>query len=161
MTSQKPLLHIQIDYSEGVVQAVHLTPSSTKGIEWTFQSSSVDSKLEKCVNQWFEAYLQKKTPSIQVPLALNTLPLFTQQVLRAIAKIPFGMISTYGQIATLLGRPQAARAVGGACGRNPFLLFIPCHRVLDAKKELRGFSAGGISVKHSLLTFEGVDFHSP
>ncbi len=157
MMSQQPNLMIQIEYQHGAVESVTMTPSK-KGLQWSFNSSIQDSKLETCINKWFESYLQKQMPSVQVPLALHRLPLFTQQVLRSIEKISFGTVSTYGQIATLLGRPQAARAVGGACGRNPFLLFIPCHRVLDARKELRGFSAGGISVKESLLSFEGADF---
>ena len=156
--NQEPNLHIQITYSEGIVQSVKLTPSLTKGIQWVFDSSVSDPKLEACINKWLDAYLQKKMPSVQVPLALNFLPSFTQKVLFTIARIPIGTVYTYGQIATMMGRAQAARAVGGACGRNPFLLFIPCHRVLDAKQESRGFSDESISVKQSLLIFEGAKF---
>lgn len=157
---KEPNLHIQISYSKGAVQSVDLIPTLSDGIQWTFQTLQSDPKLEACINKWLDAYLQKKIPSVLVPLALNALPLFTQQVLHAIAKIPIGSVKTYGQVASLIGRPQAARAVGGACGRNPFLLFIPCHRVLDSKRELRGFSAGGLDVKQSLLIFEEADFNS-
>lgn len=157
--SQEPNLHIQIDYSQGFIQAVTFTPSKQKGIHWSYQASQLDSRLENAVNEWLKSYQQRKNPSVHIPLAFDLLPSFTQQVLREIAKIPRGTVYTYGQIAAILGRPQAARAVGGACGRNPFLLFVPCHRVIDAKKELRGFSAeGGLLVKKSLLNFEEAVF---
>lgn len=156
-----PNLHVQINYNQGVIQSVFLVPTQAKGIEWTFSSSFPDRKLEVLVNDWLESYCsycQKKVssilPLISLPFAWDALTPFIQEVLQVIKKIPVGSVYTYGQIAAMINRPQAARAVGRACGLNPFPLFIPCHRVLDAKKELRGYSAGGIVVKQSLLIFE-------
>jgi O-6-methylguanine DNA methyltransferase len=146
--------HLQIEYSQNGICSVSLLPVK-QGFHWNFSSDQPNENLEALVNAWLEAYCQKKNPSIQLPFDWASLPAFTQKVLQAVAAIPFGSFSTYGQIAHLLGRPEAARAVGGACGRNPFLLLIPCHRVLDAKQELRGYSAGGIGIKHMLLSFEG------
>lgn len=147
--------HLQITYGNKGIQSVSLEPSK-KGFNWTFTSEKKDQRLESLINDWIEAYTQKQISSVQLPLDWSLIPEFTQQVLECVAAIPFGSLATYGQIAHLLNRPEAARAVGGACGRNPFLIFIPCHRVLDAQMKLRGFSAGGVSVKKELLNFEGL-----
>lgn len=152
-------LHVKIHYENKKIQKVELIPKISKKIKWSFQSSQKDPQLELIVNQWLDDYAQKKPSSLQIPLDWDLIPPFTRKVLIEISKIPFGEISTYGEIADRLDSPKAARAIGGACGRNPFLLFIPCHRVLDAKKGLRGFSAvGGIPLKKSLLAFENVHF---
>ena len=72
--------------------------------------------------------------------------------------VPFGDIVTYGELGERVGRPVASRAVGGAVGANPYLLVVPCHRVLGAgsggKYTLTGFGAG-LDVKRWLLRHEG------
>ncbi len=78
---------------------------------------------------------------------------FQQQVWRAIAEIPPGETKTYGELAQAIGRPNAVRAVGSACGKNPVPLFIPCHRVVGSNGGLGGFSCG-LPWKELLLTFE-------
>lgn len=78
---------------------------------------------------------------------------FTGQVMRAMAAIPAGETRTYGALASDLD--TAARAVGGACGRNPAPLVVPCHRVVGADG-LVGYSAdGGLDLKRRLLAHEG------
>jgi methylated-DNA-[protein]-cysteine S-methyltransferase len=83
---------------------------------------------------------------------------FQQAVWRALRGIPLGRTSGYGAIARALGKPQAARAVGAAVGRNPVGIVIPCHRVLGADGSLTGY-AGGLDRKQALLALEidGVD----
>ena len=78
---------------------------------------------------------------------------FQRTVWRALMTIPFGETRSYGQIATEIGHPQAARAVGAANGRNPLSIVAPCHRVIGATGALTGF-AGGLDVKERLLEFE-------
>lgn len=78
---------------------------------------------------------------------------FQKKVWSALSKIPFGQTSTYGRIADEIGHKNAARAVGGACNRNPFPIIIPCHRVLGANGSLTGFG-GGMDVKRQLLDLE-------
>ncbi len=78
---------------------------------------------------------------------------FDRRVWQALAKVPFGERVTYGALAAALGQPTAARAVGGAVGRNPLLVVCPCHRVV-AKSGLGGFSAG-LWRKRWLLRHEG------
>ena len=72
----------------------------------------------------------------------------------ALLTIPFGETRSYGQIATQIGNPRAARAVGAANGRNPVSIVAPCHRVIGSTGALTGF-AGGLDVKARLLALEG------
>jgi methylated-DNA-[protein]-cysteine S-methyltransferase len=70
------------------------------------------------------------------------------------AKIPYGKTMTYGDLAHAIG--SAPRAVGGACGRNPIAIILPCHRVIGGSGALTGYSgAGGINTKQFLLELEG------
>ena len=82
-------------------------------------------------------------------------PPFYQKVWKACAAIPAGKTKTYGELARAIGHPGAARAVGQALARNPFAPIIPCHRVIAANGDLRGYSApGGITKKRQLLNKE-------
>lgn len=79
---------------------------------------------------------------------------FARSVWRAVASIPYGELRTYGEIATDVGSPRAAVAVGAANAANPIALIIPCHRVIGAGGDLRGY-AYGLDLKRRLLDFEG------
>jgi methylated-DNA-[protein]-cysteine S-methyltransferase len=78
---------------------------------------------------------------------------FEKAVWRAIAKIRYADMATYGEIAAAVGDPAAARAVGVACNRNPVPLIVPCHRVVGAGGKLVGFG-GGLDRKRFLLQLE-------
>jgi methylated-DNA-[protein]-cysteine S-methyltransferase len=78
---------------------------------------------------------------------------FDRAVWDEIAKIPYGEMNTYGAIATALGDPTLARAVGTACNRNPVPVIVPCHRVVGAGGKMVGFG-GGIDRKRRLLELE-------
>jgi methylated-DNA-[protein]-cysteine S-methyltransferase len=78
---------------------------------------------------------------------------FERAVWGQIAKIPYGEMHTYGAIATALGDPGAARAVGIACNHNPVPVIVPCHRVVGAGGKMVGFG-GGIDRKRRLLELE-------
>ena len=78
---------------------------------------------------------------------------FQQQVWRGISHIPPGQTQTYAELARAIGRPNAVRAVGSACGKNPVPLFIPCHRVVGSNGGLGGFSCG-LPWKELLLILE-------
>jgi methylated-DNA-[protein]-cysteine S-methyltransferase len=80
---------------------------------------------------------------------------FQKSVWSEVARIPFGRTATYGEIAHLVGRPAASRAVGAANGANPVSIIIPCHRVIGAGGALTGYG-GGLSRKRWLLAHEGV-----
>ena len=92
-----------------------------------------------------------------LPLDLSVLAPFQRAVYERVRALPPGRTATYGEIAALLGKPGASRAVGQALGRNPFLVAVPCHRVLAAGGAPGGFSApGGVVAKQRLLALEGV-----
>lgn len=91
-----------------------------------------------------------------IPLVLDVSE-FDASVYTVCSEIPRGSTLTYGDIARRLGHPGAAQAVGGALGRNPVPIIIPCHRVLGAGTEVGGFSApGGANTKQIILGIEGV-----
>ena len=78
---------------------------------------------------------------------------FQCQVWRQLTAIPHGQTRSYGDIARLIGKPNAARAVGAAIGRNPISIVVPCHRVVASSGALTGFS-GGVDRKRFLLELE-------
>ena len=97
-----------------------------------------------------------------VPLDLSDRPAWDRSVLDAVRAVGWGETSSYGQIATAIGRRGAARAVGGAVGRNPISLAIPCHRVIAGDGTLGGYGGGWwgsrelrLDLKRDLLAREG------
>jgi methylated-DNA-[protein]-cysteine S-methyltransferase len=79
---------------------------------------------------------------------------FGRRVLAATARIPFGVLSTYKQVATEAGSPRASRAAGNALGANPMPIVVPCHRVVHSGGGLGGYT-GGLERKRLLLGVEG------
>lgn len=100
------------------------------------------------------AYAEDPTWHFALPLDAAGTP-FQQQVWQALREIPVGQTRSYGAIAQALGRPNAARAVGAAVGRNPLSVIVPCHRVLGHGGALTGY-AGGLARKARLLQHEGL-----
>ncbi|MBI5875921.1 MAG: methylated-DNA--[protein]-cysteine S-methyltransferase [Deltaproteobacteria bacterium] len=80
---------------------------------------------------------------------------FQKRVWNILSGIPYGKVLTYKQVAEKIGKPNASRAVGGACGANELPIIIPCHRVIATSGGLGGFS-GGLQLKRFLLRLEGV-----
>ena len=97
-------------------------------------------------------YLQGRAPCPKADLDLAGLTDFQKRIFAVVQEIPRGQTRTYGEVATLASRPKAARAVGRAMASNPFVVIVPCHRVV-AKHGLGGFS-GGLDLKEKLLTLE-------
>lgn len=80
---------------------------------------------------------------------------FQRAVWAEIAKIPWGEVRSYGEIAAAIGKPFAVRAVGTACGKNGYPVVVPCHRVV-ASGGIGGYGYGGVECKRKLLAREGV-----
>lgn len=99
-------------------------------------------------------YAAKQAPSFALfPFDLENFTPFQTQVLQAIAQIPFGQTVSYQQLAQTIGRPQAVRAVGTACGKNALPFLIPCHRVIQTNGKIGGFALD-LEIKQRLLDFE-------
>ena len=79
---------------------------------------------------------------------------FQKRVWKSLLNIPYGKTASYKDIAAMIGKPEAVRAVGGACGKNPVPIIVPCHRVISADGNLGGYS-GGLRIKKALLKLEG------
>ena len=110
--------------------------------------------------QWLDTYFEGADPGFTPPIRVEGSD-FKKMVSSIMLSIPFGATSTYSRIAAEVarrtGRKQmSAQAVGGAVGRNPIVLIVPCHRVLASDGSLRGY-AGGVDRKEWLLKREGVN----
>jgi methylated-DNA-[protein]-cysteine S-methyltransferase len=99
------------------------------------------------------AYFAGELTDFTVPVVMRGGSEFERAVWAEIAKIPYGEMLTYGEIATALGDPGLARAVGTACNHNPVPVIVPCHRVVGAGGKMVGFG-GGIDRKRKLLELE-------
>jgi O-6-methylguanine DNA methyltransferase len=99
-----------------------------------------------------EDYMAGRQVEFDLPLEFRGTP-FQTQVWRALTKIPFGETCSYADVAEMIGKPAAMRAVGQANGRNNLPLVVPCHRVIAAGGGIGGFG-GGISLKKALLNHE-------
>ena len=107
--------------------------------------------------RWLDVYFSGRQPDFTPPLSPKGTP-FQKAVWEILLTIPYGQTMSYGQLASLIaaarGLPNmSAQAVGGAVGRNPISLIIPCHRVLGADGSLTGY-AGGVDRKRHLLLME-------
>jgi methylated-DNA-[protein]-cysteine S-methyltransferase len=101
-----------------------------------------------------QAYFEGNTVKIRWEiLDLGGLTPLQRSVLRATAQVPHGEVRSYGQIAAQVGRPRACRFVGTTLSRNPFPIFIPCHRIVRADGSLGGFGAG-TDLKRRMLLLE-------
>ncbi len=106
--------------------------------------------------QQLQAYLDGSLQRFFLPLAWSRTEGFRREVLQVVAGIPFGELLSYGEIAKLVGKPGASQAVGAAVGSNPWLIVVPCHRVIGSDRKLHGFSGlGGLETKTWLLRHEG------
>ncbi|MDD3395404.1 MAG: methylated-DNA--[protein]-cysteine S-methyltransferase [Anaerotignum sp.] len=107
--------------------------------------------LEKTEKQLAE-YLSGNRADFDLPLAAKGTE-FQKTIWDALRKIPYGQTRSYKQVAEMIGKPNASRAVGMANNKNPILIMTPCHRVVGADGKLVGYAAG-LDVKEKLLELE-------
>lgn len=118
-------------------------------------------KIFQDTKKWLDRYFQKEKPQISELQLDPTGNDFQKLVWKALQEIPYGQVTTYGNIAKQIAKLKgisimSAQAVGGAIAHNPISIIIPCHRVIGTKGNLTGY-AGGIDVKIKLLKLENVD----
>ena len=119
-----------------------------------------DHAILQAARHWLDVYFSGQEPGFMPPLQPTGTD-FQQEVWQLLRAIPYGKTITYGEIAAALaarrGIPRmSAQAVGGAVGRNPIPIFIPCHRVVGSGGKLTGYS-GGLEKKQFLLSNEHID----
>jgi len=121
-----------------------------KGLDAEFIEQD-DEILEKTRKQ-VDEYLDGNRKEFDIPLLMVGTD-FQRRVWKALMKVPYGVTSTYRQIAEDTGSPKAVRAVGNANSANPISVIVPCHRIIGSDGELVGYG-GGLSVKKRLLKLE-------
>jgi O-6-methylguanine DNA methyltransferase len=107
-------------------------------------------QLEEQLGEYFDGARRE----FDIPIDLGGGSEFRRRVWQVVANIPFGKTLSYGEVAAEAGNPKAYRAAGSACGANPIVILIPCHRVVGSDKRLHGFG-GGLDTKAWLLQHEG------
>ncbi len=106
------------------------------------------------VEEELEGYFAGDRERFTVPIDVSDLGEFRRAVLAEAARIPFGEVIAYAEMARRIGRPRAYRAVGNALGANPVAIVVPCHRIIASDGSLGGYT-GGIAYKRRLLGIEG------
>lgn len=145
--------HYQSPYVTLEIRATHKNLLSLSA-EITSQKDRNESNtiIGETIRQ-LDDYFNGKRKTFRLPLIFTGYTLFQRAVWQALAVIPFGEMSTYREIASVIGKKSSVRAVGNACGKNPYLLIIPCHRVIRSDGKPGGFTAG-TGLKQQLLEFE-------
>lgn len=123
-------------------------------LEWGRSPGGQKTALLLEAQKQLASYFDGKLDQFDLPLSAQGTP-FYKRVWAHMQSIPYGRVETYGDVAAKIG--SAPRAVGGACGRNPIPIIVPCHRIVGAGGRLTGYTgADGIETKKALLRLEGV-----
>jgi methylated-DNA-[protein]-cysteine S-methyltransferase len=146
-TWRSPIGELTLVGDESALRALHLPrrPPSTEG--WTKAEAPFADVVEQ-----LEEYFAGVRTEFELALDPRGRP-FDLSVWALLAEIPYGETRSYGELARALGRPDRARAVGGANARNPLAIILPCHRVIGSDGSLTGYG-GGLEVKRALLALE-------
>ena len=144
-----PLGTLTLEASDRGLSSIRFPNRPNRGIEGKLTSNNV-IKLAK---RELKAYFARQLKKFSVPLDWHGTA-FQESVWQALTAIPYGETVSYTDIARAIGRPQSARPTGGAVGRNPIPIIVPCHRVIGSDHTLTGFT-GGLNIKVALLELEG------
>ena len=145
-----PLGAITLVARDGALAGLYFTEHTHRPDATTF-GARADTGFEAASEQVAEYFAGQRT-SFDLPLGPSG-NAFQQRVWELLRRIPYGETRSYGQLATELGDPGLARAVGAANGQNPIGVIVPCHRVIGANGKLVGY-AGGLERKQFLLDLE-------
>ncbi|MDX3053702.1 methylated-DNA--[protein]-cysteine S-methyltransferase [Streptomyces sp. NE06-03E] len=136
--------------TDGVLAGLYMTGQRHRPPEETFGIPDPGPFTEAL--RQLDAYFAGELTEFDLPLHLHGTP-FQRSVWAELRRIPYGETRSYGELAELLGKPGASRAVGLANGKNPIGIIVPCHRVIGASGGLTGYG-GGLERKQRLLSFE-------
>jgi methylated-DNA-[protein]-cysteine S-methyltransferase len=148
---KSPIGIIRVFETNGRVSAIDIAVTGAK-------VTTSPSKVLNLAKSELEEYFAGKLKKFSFPMDLQSGTEFQRSVWKEIQKIKYGQVKTYKDIAEAIGKPLAARAVGGAVGSNPIPLAVGCHRVLGSSGKITGYSGGkGLPTKRVLLKLEGID----
>ena len=159
------LVDVRYDVVDSPVGPLHLAQTERGLCRIAFRPDGQDEAIARLfgvrvlraplddVRRELDEYFEGRRRDFDLPVDLRVPP-FHAEVLAELARIPYGRLDTYGHLASLVGRPRAARAVGTVMNRNPIPIVLPCHRIVGANGSLTGY-AGGLDVKRRLLQLEG------
>ena len=146
-TNDKALTHISLPQNGR-------QPSEAPSIGELRKEEGAPEILEEVVRQLTEYFAGERT-EFDLPIELDGTE-FQRDVWTSLAEIPYGKTVSYADLATMVGRPSAFRAVGQANGANPIPIVLPCHRVIASGGGIGGYG-GGLPMKRQLLGLEGRD----
>ena len=146
-TLDTPLGTLSLEASERGLSSIRF-PNRPKTI-----AGKMSNNVLKLAKRELTAYFARQLKEFSVPLDWHGTA-FQESVWQALTAIPYGETVSYADIARAIGRPQSARPTGGAVGRNPLPIIVPCHRVIGSDHTLTGFT-GGLNIKVALLELEG------
>jgi len=127
------------------------------GFDAKKEGGAAETPVLKNAKKQLLEYFCGKRKTFDLPLKFPAdASAFRLKIWQNMARIPYGKTLTYGGLAAKAGNEKAARACGGACNKNPFMIVVPCHRVVGGSVNLTGY-AGGLNVKKYLLDFENGD----
>ena len=115
-------------------------------------AQKVETNLINQTYKEIQEYLNGKRIKFDIPILIRGTE-FQKKVWEQLLSVPYGEVTSYKYIAAKIGKPNASRAVGNACNKNPLLIIVPCHRILGSDKSLKGFAIG-VDVKDKLLNLE-------
>jgi len=129
-----------------------LTTRSPVALTSSLTGSTIQGQILAQATTELQEYFTGTRTVFTIPLAPRG-TVFQQLVWHQLRQIPYGATCSYSDIAAAMGKPQAARAVGSANGKNPLCIIVPCHRVIAADGSLGGYS-GGLELKLRLINLE-------
>jgi methylated-DNA-[protein]-cysteine S-methyltransferase len=154
ISMKTPIGVLEIEGDDEAITLISLPKASTKPTApLVSDKTAMPAAVAGAVTQ-LEEYFAGERTEFDLPLELEGTP-FQKDVWLALGEIPYGKTISYAELATMVGRPTAFRAVGQANGANPIPIVLPCHRVLASGGGIGGYG-GGLDMKRQLLALEGV-----
>lgn len=121
-------------------------------IKEQLEAPSKNTPLSNLINLQLDEYFKGKRKNFDIKINSKGTN-FQKKVWDEISKVPYGKTKSYGELAQNLGNKKLSQVVGFACGKNPILIIVPCHRIVSKNGNLTGYSAG-IEIKKYLLNLE-------
>ena len=142
---QSPIGVVEIVGTKEHIVAVNFVDRARRG------DDDLPACVQECANQ-IDEYFKGNLTKFSLKLQMQGTD-FQKTVWRQLTKVTYGQTASYGEIAAAIGKPSASRAVGGANGRNPIAIIVPCHRIIGTDGSLTGYG-GGLWRKEWLLRHE-------